>query len=350
MLVYQENIVRVGMPLAGWIHEEVDNLRKVPCKPDCSVKLPTFEVKFRKGCAGQGIPSTILDEVWDMIRTFRSYSFCKPHSASYAQVSFESAWIKAHHPAVFFASVITNQGGYYPPIAYLGDARRHNLVVRGPDVNLSAWPFTAGGERGLRVGLMQVKGAREDDVHALLEERQRNGPYTSQEELLQRVDLSIPTIEVLASGGAFDCWAPDGDRTGLYWARLGGIPPGVRPKPTDPFVRAELEMEILGLTLEIYLAALARARQGGAPHRASDVEKTGRHLRFWALVVADKTVLTEKREPMQFITFEDETALCEAVAFPDSYRRRKRPYRVGDVVPMAGQSVRQDGLALLEVR
>jgi DNA polymerase III alpha subunit len=80
------------------------------------------------------------------------------------------------------------------------------------------------------------------------------------------------------------------------------------------------------------------------------VEKTGRHLRFWALVVADKTVLTEKGEPMQFITFEDETALCEAVAFPDSYRRRKRPYRVGDVVPVAGQSVRQDGLALLEVR
>ena len=109
-------------------------------------------------------------------------------------------------------------------------------------------------------------------------------------------------------------------------------------------------METLGLTLEIHPAALARARQGGAPHRAIDVETTGRQLRFWALVVADKTVLTEKGEPMQFITFEDETALCEAVAFPDSYRRRKRPYRVGDVVPVAGQSVRQDGLALLQVR
>jgi len=133
--------------------------------------------------------------------------------------------------------------------------------------------------------------------------------YTHQEGLLQRVDFSLPTIEVLASGGAFDYLAPDGDRTGLYWARLGGIPPGLRPKPTDPFVRAELEMEILGLTLEIHLAALARARQGGAPHRASDVEKTGRHLRFWALVVADKTVLTEKGEPMQFITFEDEKAM-----------------------------------------
>ena len=350
VLVYQEDVVRVGMAMAGWTHEEADKLRKILGKPDCSVKLPTFEVKFREGCAGQGIPPAVVDEVWDMVRTFRGYSFCKPHSASYAQVSFESAWIKAHHPAVFFASVITNQGGYYPPIAYLGDARRHRLVVRGPDVNLSAWPFTAEGERGLRVGLMQVKGAREGEVHALLEERQQNGPYAGLEELLQRLNLSIPTVEALASGGVFDRWAPDGDRTGLYWTRLGGIPPGVRPKPTDPFVRAELEMETLGLTLEIHPAALARARQGGAPHRAIDVETTGRQLRFWALVVADKTVLTEKGEPMQFITFEDETALCEAVAFPDSYKRRKRPYRVGDVVPVAGQSVRQDGLAMLEVR
>ena len=87
--------------------------------------------------ARQGIPPAVVDEVWDMVRTFRGYSFCKPHSASYAQVSFESAWLKTHHPAVFFASVITNQGGYYPAIAYLGDARRHRLVVRGPDANRS---------------------------------------------------------------------------------------------------------------------------------------------------------------------------------------------------------------------
>jgi len=115
-----------------------------------------------------------------------------------------------------------------------GDARRHHLVVRGPDVNLSVWPFTAKGERWPRVGLMQVKGAREDEVHALLEERQRNGPYTHQEGLLQRVDLSIPTIEVLASGGAFDCWAPDGDRTGLYGHAWGAFPPGYVPNRRTP--------------------------------------------------------------------------------------------------------------------
>jgi len=350
VLTYQEDVVRVVMELAGWDHPQADALRKLLGKENCSRKLPAFEERFRQGCAIQGIPSGVVDEAWGMIQSFRGYSFCKPHSASYAQVSFESAWIKTHHPAIFFASVITNQGGYYPANAYVGDARRHRLVVRGPDVNNSDWPFTAEGEQGLRVGLMQIKGAQKEEIHTLLEERQRNGPFMDLDELLRRVYLSIPTVEALASGGAFDRWAPDGDRTRLMWTRLGGVPPGVRPRPTDPFDRAELEMETLGLTLEIHPAALARARHGGAPHRAADVEKPGRHLRFWALVVAEKRVSTEKDEPMQFISFEDETALCEAVAFPDAYRKRRRPYCVGDLVPISGRSTQQDGLAVLEVK
>jgi DNA polymerase III alpha subunit len=76
----------------------------------------------------------------------------------------------------------------------------------------------------------------------------------------------------------------------------------------------------------------------------------GRNLRFWALVVADKEVATEKGERMQFVTFEDETGLCEAVAFPDAIRKRQRPFRVGEIVCVSGRSTRQDGLAVLEVQ
>jgi hypothetical protein len=137
----------------------------------------------------------------------------------------------------------------------------------------------------------------------------------------------------------------------------------------------------MGLTLELHPAALARVRHGGGPDRAADVAEVGdgmspgtarpgpgvgargcarseaergtpgrNHLHFWALVVADKEVATEKGERMQFITFEDETGLCEAVAFPDAIRRRQRPFRVGDVVSVRGRATLQDNLAVLEVQ
>jgi hypothetical protein len=163
------------------------------------------------------------------------------------------------------------------------------------------------------------------------------------------------------------------------WARLGGVPPGIRPRPTDPFDRADLEQLTMDLTLELYPAALARVRKGGGADRVADVgnslspgtawpgsgvgargcARTGakrgaperdRHLRFWALVVADKEVATGKGERMQFITFEDETGLAEAVAFPDAIRKRQRPFRVGEVVSVSGRTTEQDGLAVFEVQ
>ena len=349
VLIYQEDVVQVCVAMAGWTHDEADQLRKLLGKPDCSRKLPAFKARFFEGCAARGVAAPVIEEAWSMIDTFRGYSFCKPHSASYAQVSFESAWIKAHHPAVFFASVITNQGGYYPAVAYLGDARRHRLAVRGPDANRSLWAYRAEGDHAVRVGLMAIKGAIEKEVRALLEERERGGAFASLPELFERVQLSVTTAEALGSAGAFDLWAPDGDRARLLWERLGGVPTGLRPRPTDPFDRADLELELMGLTLEIHPAALARVRRSGGPHRAADAAVAGRDLRFWALVVADKVVSTERGEAMQFITFEDETGLCEAVAFPPVIRKRRRPYAVGEVVLVQGRSARQDNLVVLEV-
>ena len=349
VLVYQEDVVRVGMAMAGWSHAEADKLRKILGKWDCSRKLPAFKERFAQGCMANGIPDSAIDEVWSMVETFTGYSFCKPHSASYAQVSFESAWIKAHHPAQFFASVITNQGGFYPAIAYLGDARRHRLTVRGPDVNMSKYGFSAEGEQGLRVGLMAIKGAWQKDIDALLESREKDGAFASLEELLARVPLSIDTATALASAGAFDLWAQGGDRTRLAWAVFGGVPPGVRPRPTDPFQRANLEMETMGFPLEMHPAMIARVKHGGGANRTIEAEKPNRRLRLWALVVADKPVRTIHGDMMQFVTLEDEAGLLEAVAFPDAFRRRKRPYRVGDVVPVVGTSTKQDGLTVLQL-
>ena len=94
--------------------------------------------------------------IWAMIMSFAGYSFCKPHSASYAQVSFKSAYLRAHYPAEFIAAVVSNQGGYYSAFAYLSEGRRMGLTILPPDINASEWAYTGSGQT-VRVGFMQIK-------------------------------------------------------------------------------------------------------------------------------------------------------------------------------------------------
>ena len=99
----------------------------------------------------------VIEQIWAMIMSFAGYSFCKPHSASYARVSFKSAYLRVYYPAEFIAAVISNQCGYYPTWAYLSEVRRMWLTILPPDLNESEWVYP-GRVRAVRVGLMQIKG------------------------------------------------------------------------------------------------------------------------------------------------------------------------------------------------
>jgi DNA polymerase III alpha subunit len=131
-----------------------------------------------------------------MIMSFAGYSFCKPHSASYAQVSFKSAYLRAHYPAEFVAAVVSNQGGYYSAFAYLSEGRRMGLTILPPDINASAWAYTGSGTT-VRVGLMQIKGLQEDLVKQIIAEREQNGPYRSLSDFLSRVKLDYSPSQIV---------------------------------------------------------------------------------------------------------------------------------------------------------
>ena len=130
-----------------------------------------------------------MKAVWDMFLSFSGYSFCKPHSASYALVSFKSAYLKVHYPAEFMAAVISNGGGYYSTLAYISEARRMGITVLGPDLNESDWNYRGAGKT-IRMGLQQLQNIRQDTVQGILDERSRNGPFTSLDEFLRRVKLT----------------------------------------------------------------------------------------------------------------------------------------------------------------
>ena len=169
-------------------------------------------------------------KVWDMILSFDGYSFCKAHSASYAQVSYRAAYLKRFYPLEFIASVINNGGGFYGRQTYIDECRRMGFPILPPDVNKSRWEYTA--ERGegehdkrtpgvrlrgpwtwgspspswlapspslataLRVGLGQLKDARKDLVEAIIAEREKAGPFRGFRDFLQRTSCLFEDIRV----------------------------------------------------------------------------------------------------------------------------------------------------------
>ena len=179
IMSYQEDVSRVAMAMAGFDAAEADGLRKILSKKDPRRKLEDARQRFEEGSRARGFADEVIAKVWEMVESFRGYSFCKPHSASYALVSFRSAWLRAHHPAEFMAGVISNQGGYYSTFAYVSEARRMGLEVLPPDANESekAWSgrTVRGAEGEERRARSEERGARSEERVAKGEERGAKG-------------------------------------------------------------------------------------------------------------------------------------------------------------------------------
>ncbi len=349
ILVYQEQVIQAAMLLAGFDWAEADGLRKVLSKKSRQ-QVDDYRRRFHQGCTRRGVSEEVQRAVWDMFTSFAGYSFCKPHSASYALVSFKSAYLKAHYPAEFMAAVVSNGGGYYTPFAYLSEARRMGLTVLGVDVNASAWSYRGKG-RTLRVGFQQLREVREETLQALVEERRRNGPYRSLGDWFRRLRPTPADAVILAKSGALDSLAGGLNRAQLLWwvrARLqatavasgpGRSPAAVsaacerflpavpRLQEISPEKRLRQEMESLGLLFSVHPAAcyrkhLERSRRLPETVIASELERwVGRTVWVLGWPVTRKEILTREGDAMEFVSFEDETAIYEAVFFPEVFNR-----------------------------
>lgn len=360
LMVYQEDVTRTAMALAGFDAVAGDKLRKVLSKKDYK-KLADFRDKFIQGCRDNGLDKDQIGEIWEMMESFAGYSFCKPHSASYALVSFKSAFLKAHYPAEFMAAVISNQGGFYSAYAYLSHARRLGLEVLGPDVNDSFVPYR--GYNGvLRMGLMQIKGLKRQTSEAVVAERKEGGAFHSLEDFLQRVPITLEEAKRMILAGCFDDLEPDSNRPSLNWRALYWFalhqrqsedlfPDYIRredlPKmePYSLNTRLKLERKLFGFPLSRHPLAPFKEEidQRGRVRARDIINCCNRRIMLAGVLITGKTVRTHKGEAMTFLTFEDETGTFESVMFPDVYSKRAhlldyaRPYMVhGEVVSDMG--------------
>jgi error-prone DNA polymerase len=376
ILVYQEDVVQAAMILAGFTWGEADSLRKVISKKSRE-QLSNYKVRFAKGCAGNGISPDVIEKVWDMFTSFSGYSFCKPHSASYALVSFKSAYLKVHHPAEFMAAVLSNGGGYYRTFAYISEARRMGLAVKGPDINESRLHYFGMGKT-IRTGFQQIRNLKKNTVDAVLEERAQNGPYLSLDDFLERVSIHPCDAAVLVKSGALDSIAGNFSHPQVLWfleAWLNKFPaspsfsngapgtdkqrqkirnignkgissqtngsPGIFPAqrtfnsrapirvpPLPDFTEREKwnhEWETLGFVLSTHPLDLVEpffqsTHQSIVP--ASDLaEHVGKKIWVKGWPITRKEVLTKEGDEMEFFTFEDKTEIFETVFFPNAFRK-----------------------------
>jgi len=328
--------------LAGFSAAEADGLRKILSKKDRVHALRDFYTRFREGALARGVSEAQIEAIWSMILSFDGYSFCKPHSASYARVSFQAAWLKTHFPAEFMAAVISNQGGFYAAFAYVSEARRLGLTILPPDVNQSNVRWTGEGKK-IRVGLLSIKGLSAETQGRIVAERVRE-TFRSLEDFLLRAAPREDEARQLVHCGALDRFAPSGNRAQLTWAlarhenarRRKPAPPslfGDTPgdveiplpalPPDDPKTRLRQEFSALGFLCDRHpMTLFADAVKRSGSISAKDIRRhVGRRVRMAGWLITGKKVRTKRGDTMEFLTFEDDTGLVETTFFPDTYER-----------------------------
>ncbi len=206
--VYQEQVMLLSQKLANFTKGQADMLRKGMGKKKKKI-IDMLYPKFIEGGEANGHPKETLDKIWKDWEAFASYAFNKSHSTCYAFVAFQTAFLKANHPAAFMASVLTHNKSDISKVKFfLQECKRMGLEVLGPDINESQADFSVNAQGQVRFGLSALKGVGDGPVSSILEERV-NGPYQSVFDLVCRANnraVNKKVLESLTLGGAFDCF------------------------------------------------------------------------------------------------------------------------------------------------
>jgi len=363
VIVYQEQVMQIAQILAGYTLGGADLLRRAMGKKKPEEMAKQREI-FMTGAAKKEVDSEQAGHIFDLMEKFAGYGFNKSHSAAYALVSYQTAWLKAHYPAHFMAAVLSADMDHTDKIVGLiGECERMGLDVVPPDVNRCGYRFMAGDPKTVVYGLGAIRGVGEGVINAIVEAREAEGPFDGFNDFCRRVGsgvLNKRVLEAMVRGGALDKLGPN--RASLF----GHIPQGLQTasqlqtaeaagmgdlfggfdmpeaaievpmRELDEWPEAErlaLEKETLGLYLTGHpinefrdelrqiigdtlgeLAGRIEAPPPGTYGRGEPAVVAG-------LCVAERVMRTQSGDRQLFVTLDDGTGRCEVRIGPDDIDR-----------------------------
>lgn len=207
IVVYQEQVMLLSQKLASFSKGEADTLRKAMGKKNLAL-LAKMKPKFLEQGGANGHDKKALEKMWVDWEAFASYAFNKSHSTCYAYIAYQTAYLKAHYPAEYMASVLSNNMNDIKTVTFfMEECKRAGIPVLGPDVNESQYKFTVNQNGAIRFGLGAIKGVGSKPVESIVNERKENGVYTTVFDMATRVDLRVcnkRVFENLVLAGGFD--------------------------------------------------------------------------------------------------------------------------------------------------
>ncbi len=206
--VYQEQVMLLAQKLAGFSKGDADVLRKAMGKKQKAV-LDKMKGQFISNASAKGFEEEKLQKIWTDWEAFAQYAFNKSHSTCYAFIAYQTAYLKSHYPSEYMAAVLNHAGSIDKITFFMEECKRMGLQVLGPDINESLKSFAVNKKGEIRIGLGGLKGVGEAAVESIIEEREKNGQYSSIFDLVKRVNqrtVNKKSLESLAMSGSFDCF------------------------------------------------------------------------------------------------------------------------------------------------
>ena len=382
IILYQEQVMQIAQVMAGYTLGGADMLRRAMGK-----KKPEEMAKqrhlFIEGSNAQGIDEKLAGNIFDLVEKFAGYGFNKSHSAAYALVSYQTAWLKTYYPAPFMAAVMSSDMQNTDKVViFIEECRQMKLEVLLPDVNLSEFKFTVSPSNQVVYGLGAVKGVGEGPVEGIVEAR-KEGPFIDLFDFCKRVGtkrLNKRVLESLVKSGALDKLGPN---RAVLWASIGaalqsadqdarnqdagmfdlfgGEPEPEHANPYQQYLNARewSDKERLGGekdTLGLYVTGhpideYEKELRNFVSRKLVELQPArGRSQKMAGLIVDMRLKKTKRGETLCFVTLDDRSARIDVTLFGEAYENARRMITKDQVIVVEGEVAQDDYNGGLKVR